>query len=75
METCGNMMDVWKRKETRGDSGLLTSRSFIDHIRRFDHHIVMREEIKEDRRRQRAEAKLEAARREGEAAATEERKK
>jgi hypothetical protein len=35
----------------------------------------MREEIKEDRRRQRAEAKLEAARREGDATATEERKK
>ncbi|GAB5036232.1 Hypothetical protein NocV09_03600030 [Nannochloropsis oceanica] len=39
---------------------------------RFDHHIVMREEIKEDRRRQKREARLETARRGAEAAATEE---
>lgn len=53
----------------------LLSLSLITYINRFDHHIVLREEIKEDRRRQRAEARLEAARRGDEAAVTEERKK
>lgn len=51
-----------------------TSFSIIDSIHRFDHHIVMREEIKEDRRRQKREARLETTRSE-EAEATEERNK
>lgn len=49
-----------------------TSLSIVASIYRFDHHIVMREEIKEDRRRQKREARLETARRGAEAAATEE---
>ena len=74
---CGNHdggKRMWRRTESRHITDNSLSLSLTTYIDRFDHHIVLREEIKEDRRRQRAEAKLEAARRGEEAAAIEERK-
>ena len=73
---CGNHDGGNASGDARRAGILLTIRSLslTTYIDRFDHHIVLREEIKEDRRRQRAEAKLEAARRGEEAAAIEERK-